>query len=232
MNLSLSYKEKQSSSAILLCLIFYIILPFVLVRFFPDIANFLRRYALLSIMLPGLLIYGIVSLYAGNFLVKKEDFQNVPFGRITVFSLIMIPVNAIGTFGWMILLKVLKLQFDTDVPIENFIRNCNTEELIFSGIFICILTPLIEESIFRRVIYEGLKERCPQVFSITLASLLFGVLHGILFQLFSLFLLGIYFQILYCRDNKLGASVYAHFFNNTFAFCMLLIFKAAGVQNF
>ena len=142
----------------------------------------------------------------------------------------MLIVNAAGTLLWMKFLKLLK-HFDTAVPIEDFLKSCGTAELVIAGIYICIVTPLIEESVFRRVIFEGLRDRCPPVFSVTLASLLFGALHGILFQLFSLCILGGYFQILYCRDGKLGSPVYAHFFNNTFAFSMLLLIKYSGINN-
>lgn len=225
MKISLTSKEKQAILAIVLCFCIYIAMPFVLLRFFPDTANFLKQNSLLLMIMPGITIYAVLSLYSKSFLIAKDDFRNIPFQKISLWSAMMFIVNAVGTLCWMEFLKWLKLPFDTSVPVEEFIKSCGTAELIAAGIFICILTPLIEESVFRRVIYEGLRDRCPPIFSITLASLLFAALHGILFQLFSLFILGNYFQILYCRERKLGSSVYAHFFNNSFAFIMLILFK-------
>ena len=225
MKITFSAKEKQALLAVGLCMSLYIIIPFILVRFFPQAAEFLKQSSILLMMAPGLLLYTTLALYSRNFFLAKNDFCHIPFANISKWSSIMIAVNMLGTFLWMKLLDLLKLQFDTFVPIEDFLKKSSLPELIIAGIYICILTPAIEETIFRRVIFEGLRERCPQVFSMTLASLLFAALHGILFQLFSLFLLGGYFQILYCRDHKLGSSIYAHFFNNSFAFIMLVIVK-------
>lgn len=225
MRITLSNTAKKAVLAACLCVLLYVLLPFLLARFFPAAAELCRKYQFFSMIIPGIIIYSAVAWYSGDFVLKKSDFQDIDIANISIWSLGILPVNAVGTWLWMELLKILKMPFDFNVPVEDFIKSCSGIELVGAGIFICILTPLIEECIFRKVIYEGLREHFPAVFSITVTALFFAVLHGILFQLLSLLLLGIYFQILYCREKKLGASIYAHFLNNSFAFIMLLFFK-------
>ena len=224
MNFLCGKSEKNAAAAILLCYGMYIFIPAVLVRFFPAAADFLRQ-GIWVIILPGILVSAFLFIYAKDFFIRKCDFIGIAWGKISICSLGMLIISAVSAWLWFAFLKFMKFEFSTDVPVEQFLRTCHGGELVIAGIFICIITPFIEEIIFRRVVYEGLRNRCPEFFSITVSSLLFAVFHGILFQLFPLFLLGLYFQLLYVGERKLGGAVFAHFFNNTFAFVMLMLLK-------
>lgn len=224
MKLPLSAPIKNAAAAILLCLIFYIILPFVLVKFFPAAAESLRNFRW-TMTLPMLFIGGGLYLYSGDFFISRKDFTELPLLKISLCSIGILVVCGGISILWLKLLELLKINYSKVVPVEDFIRSCSGAELIAAGIFICLLTPLFEEIIFRRVIFDGIKSYFPPVTSAVVCSMLFAALHGILFQLMPLFVLGLYFQALCMNEQKLGASIYAHFFNNTLAFCVLLILK-------
>lgn len=224
MKLPLSTQAKNAFAAILLCLIFYIILPFVLVKFFPSAAEVLRKFRW-TMTFPMLFIGGGLYLYSGEIFVRREDFKELPLLKISLYSIGILIVCGAVSMLWLELLELLKINYSKIVPVEDFIRSCSGFELVAAGIFICLLTPLFEEIIFRRVIFDGIKSYFPPITSAVICSMLFAALHGILFQLMPLFVLGLYFQILCMKEQKLGASVYAHFFNNTLAFCVLLFLK-------
>lgn len=221
---ALGKNVKNAITAILLCLIFYIILPFVLVKFFPSAAEILRNFRW-TMTLPMLFIGGGLYLYSKEIFIRREDFTGLPLLKISLCSIGILIVCGAVSMLWLKLLEILKINYSKIVPVEDFIRSCSGFELVAAGIFICLLTPLFEEIIFRRVIFDGLKSYFPPVTSAVICSMLFAALHGILFQLMPLFVLGLYFQILCMKEQKLGASIYAHFFNNTLAFCVLLFLK-------
>lgn len=224
MKLNLQKTEKNALCAIFLCLIFYIILPFLLMKFFPSSAEILSRFRW-TVALPMLCIAALMYLFAKETFIRSEDFSGFSPFKISMYSIGMLFVCAIISFLWLKLLDILKISYSKDVPVEDFIRSCNNYELIAAGIFICILTPVFEEIIFRRIIYDGIKSYLPPITSAVICSMLFASLHGILFQLVPLFALGLYFQFLYIKNEKLGASIFAHAFNNTLAFSVICIMK-------
>lgn len=221
---NLCRREKEALAALGLCLLFYVLLPFVIVRFLPGTVDFVRGMKWI-IAVPMVMISLFMFAYAGKFYLKADDFKNIPYIRISLYNLGMLIVCGLASIAWLKLLEILKIQYDKNVPAEEFIRSCEGYEIILAAVFVCILTPFFEEIIFRRIIFDGVRIKCPHVTSIAITSMLFAMLHGIIFQLFPLFLLGVYFQVLYCSENKLGASIYAHFFNNSLAFAALLLLK-------
>ena len=172
-----------------------------------------------------LLIAGIMYFFAKDTFIRSRDFSNLPLCKLSLYSTGMLFVCGVVSFLWLKLLDVLKIPYTKDVPVEDFIRSCSEVELIAAGIFICILTPLFEEIIFRRIIYNGIKPHLPPIASAVICSIIFAALHGILFQFLPLFVLGLYFQLLYNKEEKLGISIFAHFFNNTLAFSVICIVK-------
>ena len=224
MKFNLQKAEKNAAAAVLLCLMFYIILPFLLVKFFPAAAGVMRNFRW-TVALPMLFIGIMMYLFAKDTFIRRSDFSNLPLLSISLYSIGMLFVCGGVSFLWLKLLDILKIAYNKDVPVEDFIRSCSGAELAAAGIFICILTPVFEEVIFRRIIYDGIRIHLPPVTSAVICSMLFAALHGILFQLVPLCVLGLYFQFLYIREEKLGASIYAHFFNNTLAFSVICIMK-------
>lgn len=226
--INLNSECKEAFAAILLCLLFYMAIPFCLVHFFPQTAQWLDGFKwIVTVPLFGISL--ILYFYTGKFYLNVDDFKGVDYGRISLLGFLMLIVCGLSSAGWIKLLELLNIQYNKNVPAEEFIRSCNDYELIAAWIFVCIMTPFFEEIIFRRVIYNGIREKLPPITAVTVTSVLFAALHGVLFQLFPLFLLGVYFQYLYLRENKLGASIYAHFFNNTLAFGALLLVKYCGI---
>ena len=220
----LSKAVKNALTAFVLCILFYIFLPFVIVRWLPQSADFFDKHSYLM-LLPSAVIALVIMAVCRNFFITADDFKDIPCGRIILCNIGMTILCALASLLWMRLLDVLNIEYDTFVAVEALISQSHGVGLFFTGISVCAVIPLAEEIIFRRVIFSGVFESGKIVFSATAASLIFALLHGILFQLLPLFMLGLYFQILYIRTGKLGASFFAHALNNSFAFGCLLMFR-------
>ncbi len=221
-NFSPAPAEKNALAAIILCALFFLLLPSLLVRLTPSLAAALNSNPWLM-MMPTVLIGMAIFAFSGSFHLSKADFTGLKIHKLCLYSFSMVIIAGLSAYVWETLLKYLHLHYDTNVPVENFIKSCSRIELCFAIPLICLIVPFFEEMIFRRIIFEGIRYRCPPVFSMTVTSLLFAGLHGIFFQLVPLFVLGMCFQGLYMREGKLGASFFAHCFNNTLAFSMLLL---------
>lgn len=215
-------KEKNAFWAIVLCLFFYFILP-ICIGFIPGAIQFFSDHPWLSMTLTPLMVL-ILMVYAKDCFLRWDDFKGVNVLNIFLLFIPALIGTAIVGLIWMKFLDKLAIPYSKEVAIEEFIISKNNIELIFAGLMVGIVIPLLEEIIFRRVIYEGVRSRLPAIVSAVLVSFLFAALHGIIFQLMGLFVLGLYFQLLYLRRKKLGEAILAHMLNNSFAFVLLVLF--------
>jgi membrane protease YdiL (CAAX protease family) len=73
-----------------------------------------------------------------------------------------------------------------------------------------VLVPVVEETAFRGLLYRWLRERIGFWPGLIISSLLFGVLHGILFLVPVLAILGALFAWLYERSGSIWPAIAAH----------------------
>lgn len=215
-------KERNAFFAVVLCLFFYLILP-ICIGMFPGAAEYFFEHSWFA-LLPTPLMVLLLMVYARDCFLKWDDFRDIRIFNIAGLSVVSLIIAALFGVIWMKFLDKIAIPYSKKVEIEEFIVSKNSTELVMAGLMIGIVVPILEEIVFRRVIYEGLRNRLPTVMSVVLASFFFAVLHGIIFQIAGLFVLGLYFQILYLRNKKLGEAIFAHMLNNSFAFVMLVLF--------
>ncbi len=91
--------------------------------------------------------------------------------------------------------------------------------LIFSTI---IAAPLIEELVFRGVLFQRLRDNHGFMFSAALSSAAFGIIHFNLLQGIFGFFMGMIFAFIYERQHRLSASVLAHMSVNILEALMLV----------
>ncbi len=73
-----------------------------------------------------------------------------------------------------------------------------------------IAAPIIEEIIFRGLIYDRLKKGIPTVVAIIISSLLFGLAHGQPVWICYTTVMGITLAIIYNRTNSIAATIASH----------------------
>ena len=85
---------------------------------------------------------------------------------------------------------------------------------VLSVISTAIIGPIIEEFVFRGIIYNKLKESFTIISSIVLVSLLFGIFHLNLIQGIYAFMLSIVVSICYEKSHNLYVPILIHCFAN------------------
>ena len=94
--------------------------------------------------------------------------------------------------------------FDGSNPLDSFVY-------VFAA---CLMGPLLEEYLFRGIILKGLLIKYNPKKAILISSIIFCFVHIHPSQLFSAFVLGLFFGIIYYKTNSLSYSIILHFFAN------------------
>ena len=90
------------------------------------------------------------------------------------------------------------------------------------GFTAVVLAPVVEEILFRGVLYPAIKQRGYPRTALIGTSLLFAAIHGSLMTLVPLFFLAAVFVWLYERTGTLAAPIAAHSFFNTVNFFIFI----------
>lgn len=97
---------------------------------------------------------------------------------------------------------------------ENFLPN------FILAVETCFIAPLIEETFFRGILLNNLKEY-GKFSAIVYTSLWFGIFHGNLAQALPAFLIGVVFAIIDLKAQSIRPSIMLHAFNNTVSLIIL-----------
>ena len=156
----------------------------------------------------------------------KDDFFNV-FSDVSIKTILLIvTANIFFSYGMLYLSYLLINHF----PFLNFLVNFSVPSMsILSslpviGVFVMtvVLSPIVEELIFRGVLLNKLKLIVPTLFAVLISSLLFGALHSF-GSIFSAFIFAVCMAILYLKTENICVPILAHFLNNLFAEIIRLV---------
>ncbi|WP_298519684.1 CPBP family intramembrane glutamic endopeptidase [uncultured Methanobrevibacter sp.] len=78
---------------------------------------------------------------------------------------------------------------------------------------IVVISPIVEELIFRGVFLNKLQLVVPTLFAVSISSLLFASLHAF-GSIFSAFIFGVCISILYLKTENILVAIFTHFLNN------------------
>ena len=176
---------------------------------FPDI--------LLFSAMPGICAYGFFTAsHLPIRLLKREEISSfIIWSALTFFAAGMVSLL------WRGILTVLGVPFEAEQAAFDVIRS-NRGAAVWQLFFaLCVFVPLIEELLFRRIVYGFLLRwgtRC----AFFGTALVFSVCHFFLAGVPGLFVLGLGFQFMYLRYRNLGAAVMLHALVNMSAFVSAL----------
>jgi len=94
--------------------------------------------------------------------------------------------------------------------------------LFVSFLSVGIMAPLCEEVLFRGYLYHAVHVKFGRWTSVAITSLLFAVVHGQWFQLFPLFMAGVFLNWFYLHSRSLIATVLMHSAWNTFSLFLVV----------
>lgn len=98
----------------------------------------------------------------------------------------------------------------------NSFASLDTAGMVVSAVYTCIMAPLTEEFLFRGVLLRSLS-KYGTGFAVILSSLLFGLIHGNIYQTPFAIMAGIVLSYTAVRSGSIWPGVLVHFVVNTFA---------------
>lgn len=87
-----------------------------------------------------------------------------------------------------------------------------------------VAAPILEEILFRGVIFESCAERWGKGVGLVVSALLFGVIHIIPVQVINAFVVGLILGYVYLRTRSLVSVIIIHAFNNAIAYITMAFF--------
>lgn len=93
---------------------------------------------------------------------------------------------------------------------------------------VVVCAPVLEEILFRGLIFESCRERFGSGAAVLVSALLFGLVHGVPVQIINAFVVGLIFGYVYLRTGSLLSVILLHVVNNGIAYISLAFFGDAA----
>ncbi|WP_075680188.1 CPBP family intramembrane glutamic endopeptidase [Roseburia sp. 831b] len=170
------------------------------------------------------LISGILALltYWIVFLIRKKKFaQEVKLRKIPAKGILAVLLMGI-TFNIVISTLLATIPFP-DAWMETYQQNSSVltgGNEIISFLATVFMAPVLEEIVFRGLIYDRLKKGMPAVVAAIISSLAFGLMHGTIIWMMYAFVLGVVLVIVFERFHSLLANMFLHFGFNLTGMCL------------
>jgi len=172
--------------------------------------------------------YVILFLGYFGFSLNPEDREAIFFEDEAIkkpWSLAFVPFFIMGftTIIYVLILESLfpKL-FDSFINAPNILENLSFNEnpvaYILLFISIVLLAPVVEEIVFRGILFNLLNKKRGLIFSMIVSSLFFGVLHAE--TMVPTTVIGFVLCFIYQKTGSLKLSMAGHMFNNLVAFML------------
>ena len=129
------------------------------------------------------------------------------------------------TLHWKYTLKKMEIPFSDQQQILELVNLTKPSQLILLILMAVIIIPIVEELVFRRVIFCQISQICGFNIAGFITSGIFSFAHGYLAGSPGLFLAGMTFQWFYSKNNNLAASIMLHALFNAISIILILSVK-------
>ena len=210
----------------------YILFPLVLYYLVTDITDLLLWWALNGVLAGNEAVFGLAAAHSGTvkgfiyligiviylIIIRKPAFselasekENEPIAIRDI--LIVILLSLVISIGLNYLLSYLGITGVSDT--YNEVKSqLYAVDIYFGAFFYGICSPLVEEVLFRGIIYNRLKRVFPVSFSVVISALLFGVFHGNIVQGIYGTLMGLFIAVMYEKYRDIKVPVIIHMVAN------------------
>jgi membrane protease YdiL (CAAX protease family) len=175
----------------------------------------------------------IIILFLGT------RFSGLPYREIfpiRFFHWLNIPAILISLLALQFFMNEISIHVEKVLPppgwfLELFDRLFESDHGIWGGILrVVILAPVVEELIFRGVIFSGFQRIYPAFWAIFFSALLFALFHLNPWQLGPTFLLGLLLGYVRLRTGSLLAAIFTHALHNLMIFLSVFYREVYNVQ--
>jgi membrane protease YdiL (CAAX protease family) len=188
-------------------------------RLWPGLPSEERRFALSvggTLVFHGYTLWRLWAFLRENRTSWAEAFGLRPAGwhRILgvglVSAIVVFPVNLGMMQLSQLLMESLSLQAVAQQAVETLRTSTTLPERIVLGVTAIALAPLVEEMVFRGVLYPSLKQAGYPQLALWLTALIFAATHSNLLTFLPLTLFAIVLTLLYERTGSLLAPMVTH----------------------
>ncbi len=147
-----------------------------------------------------------------NILLPTKKFikQPLKFNALSVVSVLIISYGATYFFNFITIAIQSLITLITGAPMENPVENMLMESgLFWTAVFSCIVAPIGEELLFRKVLFNKVGPLGDKVYIIT-SGVLFGLFHTNIAQIFYACALGMIFAYVYSKTCKIIYPILLH----------------------
>lgn len=189
--------------------IFQLVLVLLLVFLIAVVFDFADIFEFLEVVLLVFFIYKFKNCRMDFKKQLKGIFSQISFKNI----LIIVVLNILFSYG-MIYVSQLVLYFIPDLySVFTFSLATQSIGFVDSLLSVVILAPIVEELVFRGIIFNKINEYFSLTAAVLVSSFLFGISHEF-GGMFSAFIFGVCMVILYLKTSNILVPIFAHFLNN------------------
>ena len=214
----LIYTAVQSSLGMFLAVVFGL---FEGARDFYAIMDVLKENALVITAICAVVASVVLSLF---FHIDIKNGRIERRGQIKAMDFIMAIVGGAGVSIALNIVIALTNMAGKDTAFVEVNDLITSNPLIVTIICAGILIPIVEEIIFRGLIFNRIKHQYNFVAGLLISSLLFGIYHGNIVQGIYATLLGIFLGFAYHKTKSILIPIFIHMGGNTF----VLIYAKLG----
>lgn len=143
------------------------------------------------------------------------------YAALLVSNLILQLLNVTGTS-------------QNEMTIQSMFTN-EPHQLIMLFLLLCIFTPIVEEVVFRKIIFNFVEPRLGYKAAIASTGIIFGLMHvlayGDFIQSIPYIFMGLVFGYIYWRSNKnIWVTIGVHFLNNLLSYSVYFLLIVFGIS--
>lgn len=186
-------------------------------KYVQELSGFLTDKSVIMIILLALIILPIITKKYNS--LKKDKITklaNKEYIKIIITSIFM-----------AVVLNLIMFLFNKLIPFTNRYDSSSTKfyMIISTG----IIVPILEEYIFRGMVFNELKTFNTKKIALILTTILFALMHTEISQIIYALIIGSYLIYLYTKTNDIKVSIMAHIAINTSTIIFLPFIMSVNV---
>lgn len=201
-----------------------------------DLQVALHNHPVVISAISGAAIYGFILLAIYIVILRRRHlpWSALGFRRPPLLPMALSPLIVTGQLGAIAVVNLIVISLVGDF------QNPQIEAITGGGGFswtsfllmlllVGVIAPIVEETVFRGMIYGWLRARLPIILAIVISAAIFAAVHVIPVLLPALFVVGIILAISYEWSGSLWVSILLHALQNSLTVTMIFVYLALGV---
>tara|TARA_Y100000588_G_scaffold291938_1_gene311152 strand:+ start:232 stop:1005 length:774 start_codon:yes stop_codon:yes gene_type:complete len=197
--------------------------------------NLFEVIALVGVLLFGVFgpwsfgFFPVLALFAIYWISRKENYPNlVGIVRMGWFKVISdSSMRLLRVWPLLLVISLISSQVLSGYPKQESVQKLSEtkslKEILNIAIYALVLAPVLEEFLFRGILYRVMKRPCGVGPALVMSSILFGLVHRNVLSFVPLTFLGIILALSYERTGDLRTCILIHAFFNGFMIFSILV---------